>query len=149
MAQPVQELGESPLVGVNAAAPFNGFEILGVGERGDLLRLLVGAMVAPQVVLVEGLHVRVDGHHARSGRVEGDGFDLLAGNAGRGDCLAGGSGEGAHVVGVRLGGVVGIFALAVQRVFFHRGAQAAALAVHDGDANAQCSEVNSCNDGHA
>ncbi len=41
VAQPVQELGEAPLVRVDAAAPLDGFEVLAVGERGDLLRFFL------------------------------------------------------------------------------------------------------------
>ena len=37
MAEPVKELGESPLVGVDAAAPFNAFEAEGVRLGGCLL----------------------------------------------------------------------------------------------------------------
>ena len=62
--QEVQQLGEAPLVRVDAAAPLNGLELLGVGERRDLLRLFLRAMVAPEVVLRERLHGGVDRHDA-------------------------------------------------------------------------------------
>ena len=39
VAQPVQQLGEAPLVRVDAAAPLDGLEVFGVGERGDLAAL--------------------------------------------------------------------------------------------------------------
>ncbi len=75
VAEPVQQLGKAPLVRIDAAAPLDGFEILLVGEGGDLLRFGFGAMIAPQVVVAERLHVRVDGHDAGAGGVEGDGLD--------------------------------------------------------------------------
>ena len=62
--------------------------------------------------------------------------------------LVRGGSERAHMVGVRLRGVVGVFPLAMQRIFLHRCAQPAAFAVHDGHPHAQGSEINSCNDGH-
>jgi hypothetical protein len=47
VSQPVQQLGESPLVGIDSAAPFDRFQMLAVGELGNLLRFAFGAMVAP------------------------------------------------------------------------------------------------------
>ena len=47
VAQPVQKLGETPLGGVDAAAPVDGFELLPVRGSGNLLRLAPGAMIAP------------------------------------------------------------------------------------------------------
>ena len=61
VAQPVQQLGESPLVGIHPAAPFDRFQVLGVGELGNLLRLALGAMVAPQIVVIERLHAASTG----------------------------------------------------------------------------------------
>ncbi len=78
VAQPVEELGEAPLVGVDAAAPLDGFEVLAVGELGDLLCFFLGAVVAPEVVVVEWLEIFADGEDAGAGGVERYGFDLLA-----------------------------------------------------------------------
>ena len=88
------------------------------------------------------------GNDGRAGGIESDGFDLVAGDAGFLHRLASGRGQGAHVIFVRLGGVFRIFALAVQRIFGDRGFEQPALAVHDGDADAQSSEINSRHDGH-
>ncbi len=71
----MQELGEAPLVRVDAAAPVDRFELLFVGEGRDLLRLVLGAVIAPEVVVVEGLHRGIDGDDARSGGIERDGLD--------------------------------------------------------------------------
>src|ERR1700733_15151104 len=47
VAEPMQQLGESPLVRINTAAPLDGLEFLSVRQRGDLLRFFLGAVVAP------------------------------------------------------------------------------------------------------
>src|ERR1019366_1913799 len=48
----------------------------------------VSAMVAPEIVLIERLHFVVNWNDGRSGRIEGDRFDLFTGNAGLHHCLA-------------------------------------------------------------
>ena len=58
VAEPVEQLGEAPLVRVDVAAPVDGFEVFGKGELGDLAGLLVGAVIAPEVVVVEGLRAQ-------------------------------------------------------------------------------------------
>ena len=67
--------GESPFGGVDAAAPVDGFEPLAVRGGGDLGGFFPGAMVAPEIVIVERLQVRVDRNDAGAGGVERDGFD--------------------------------------------------------------------------
>ena len=59
VAQPVQQLGEAPFGGVDAAAPVDGFEPGGARGGGDLRGLAPGAVVAPEVVVVERLEVGV------------------------------------------------------------------------------------------
>jgi hypothetical protein len=51
--QPVQQLRESPLGRVHAAAPFERFQFPGAPGRGDLGGFALGAMVAPQIVIVQ------------------------------------------------------------------------------------------------
>ena len=148
VAQPVQQLGKSPLRRIHAAAPLDRFQPFAVSGFGDLRRLALGAMVAPQVVLAERLHVFADRNHRRAGGIERNGLDLIAADAGFLHRLARGGGQGAHVIFVRLGGVFRIFALAVQRIFGNRGFQQPALAVHDRNAHAQRSEIYSRHDGH-
>ena len=53
MAKPMQELGKSPLRGVHASAPFDGWKFFLVRERGNLRSFILGAMIAPQVILIE------------------------------------------------------------------------------------------------
>ena len=120
-----------------------------MGERGDLAGFVVGAVVAPEVVVVERLQVGVDGDDAGAGGVERDGGDLVAVDVGFGEDLARGADEGVHLVGVGLRGVVGVFAAAVERVLGGGGAEAAAAAVEQGYADAEGSEVYSSYDGHS
>ena len=148
VAQPVQQLGKSPLGGIDAAAPLDGFELFAVRGFGDLGGFAFGAVVAPEIVVVERLQILVDGNDRGAGGVESDGFDLVAGDAGLLERLARGGGQGAHVVVMRLRGVFGIFALAMQRIFGNGGVEQAALAVHDGDADAQGAEIHSGDDRH-
>ena len=136
MPEPVEQLGPTPLMRVDAAAPLNGFKMLGVGELGDLLGFEQGAMVAPEVVFAEWLHGRVDGNDAGAGCVQCERFDLAAVDAGGREDLAHSDDESGHLVVVRLGGEVRVFALAVQRVAGRSGAKAAKLAIEKCDPGA-------------
>jgi len=147
-AQPVKKLGEAPLVGVDAAAPLDAFKSERVSSSGDELGFLVGAMVAPEVVVVEGFEVFADGNHAGAGGVEGHGCNGLAIDASGGEDVASSGGQGGHLVGVGLGGEVGIVAAAVERVRGSGGADGTARAVDKGDAHAESAEVNAGDDGH-
>jgi hypothetical protein len=98
-------------------------QLFAVG-RGDLRSLAFGAMVAPEVVFAERLHVLAHGNDRGSRGVERDGFHLIAGDAGFLQGLARGGGQRAHVVVMRLGGVFRIFALAVQWIFGDGGLRA-------------------------
>ncbi len=148
VAQPVEQLGESPLVRVDAAAPLDAFEAELMSLAGDLFGFSEGAVVAPEVVVVERLKVLADGNDAGAGGVEGDGGNIGAVDAGGVENVARGGGEGGHLVGVRLGGVVGIFAAAMQRVGGRGGADGAFAAVNESDANAECAEIDAGNDSH-
>ena len=116
--------------------------------RGNFRRLALGAMVAPQVVLVEGLHVFAHGNDRGTRGIEGNGLYLVAGDAGLLHRLAGGGGQRAHVVSVRLGGVFRIFTFAVQGIFGDRGLEQPALTVHDRHADAESTEVYASHNGH-
>ena len=123
--QPVQQLGESPLRRIDSAAPVDRFQPFAMRGFGDLRGFAFGAVIAPQIVFAERLQVLADGNHGRAGGIERDGLDLIAGDAGFLHRLARGRGQGAHVIFVRLGGVFGIFAFAMQRIFGDRGGAAA------------------------
>ena len=131
VAEEVEEFGPAPFAGVGAAAPVDGGEFGLVGGLGDLGGFAPGAVVAPEVVIVDGLHVFVDGYDAGAGGVDGQGFDGMAVDVGFGDGGLHGFGEGSHVVGVALGGVVGVFALAVEGVGGGGEAQAAFCIVYE------------------
>ena len=73
----------------------------------------------------------------------------MAVDVGLGEGLAGGANERAHLIGVGLGGVVGIFAAAFEWVLGGCRAEAPALAVEQGYANAEGPKVYSCDDCHA
>ena len=143
VAEPVEELGEAPFGGVDAAAPVDGFERGGAGGGGDLGGFLPGAVVAPEVVVVQRSEAVVDGDDGGAGGVEGEGFDILAGDTGGFQGALGREGEGGHVVGVRLGRMVGVFFFAVEGVVCGARSYAAFFAVEEGDSYAQGSEVYS------
>jgi hypothetical protein len=115
---------------------------------GDFGGFFPGAMVAPEVVVVERLEVGVDGNDAGSGGVERDGFDGRSVDAGVGDGGAHGGCQRVHVVGVALRGVVGVFFLAQQRILGHARAELAFGAVEQRHADAEGSEIDAGYDAH-
>ncbi len=64
VAQPMQQLRKSPLRGINSAAPVDGLEFFAARGLGDQRRFAPGAVVAPQVILIEGLKFFADRNHA-------------------------------------------------------------------------------------
>src|SRR4051794_9098227 len=62
VAKPVEEFGEAPLGGVNAAAPVDGFEFLAMSGVGDFGSFALGTVIAPEVIVVERIHGGVDGN---------------------------------------------------------------------------------------
>src|SRR5947208_10895544 len=107
-----------------------------------------GAVVAPEVVIVDGLELRIDGDDGGACGVERDGLDRVPVDSGSFNGTLGGGGERGHVVGMALGCVVGIFLFAEERVLGDSSAQAALLAVENGDADAESSEIDSGYDAH-
>ncbi len=100
VAQPVKQLGEAPLGGVNATAPVDGGEALGVRRGGNFGSFFPRAVVAPEIVIVDGVELGINWNHARAGGVERHGFDGVAVNARGGDGPIGSRRQGSHVVGV-------------------------------------------------
>ena len=131
VAQPMEQLGKAPLVRINAAAPVDGFQLFAVRERGNLLRLGEGAVIAPEIVFIQRLHLRVNRNDAGAGGVESDSRNLIAGDARFLDGRTRGLGQRAHLIFMRLRGEVRVLAAAMQRILGQSRAQAAALAIHD------------------
>jgi hypothetical protein len=148
MAEPVEEFGEAPFGGIDAATPGEGFEAGGAAVGGDFGGFAVGAVVAPEVIVADGLEVFVHGDDGGASGIESEGLDIGAGDACLGEGGEHGLGESAEVVGVGLGGVVGVFALAVDGVLGRGGGEAAAFTVDERDAHALGSEIDSCDDSH-
>ena len=121
---------------------------LGVRGGGDLGGFAPGAVVAPEVVVVDGLEAGIDRDHAGARGIERDGLDGAAIDAGVLDGAVHGGGQRGHVVGVALRGVVRIFLLAKQRVVGGAGAETALGGVEDGNANAEGAEIYSGDDAH-
>ena len=82
VAEPVEQLGPSPLRRVDATAPIDGWELLRARSGCDFGSFAPGAMVAPEVVVVNGLELRVYRDDARAGGVERQRFDCIAVDAG-------------------------------------------------------------------
>ena len=116
VAQPVQQLGKPPFVRVHASAPFDSLKPQRVRLAGNLLGLGKGAMIAPQVILVQRFQPLTDGNHARSSRIQCNGRNHASIHPGRAQSLARGRGQRCHLVGVRLRGIVWVFAPAVKRI---------------------------------
>ena len=115
---------------------------------GDLGRFAFGAVIAPQVVLAEGLKILADRNHGGTRGIERDGLHLISRDAGLLQDFARRGDQRPHVVVMGLRGVFGIFALAVQRILGDGGFEQAAFAVDQRNTNAQRSEIDSGHDGH-
>ena len=73
-------------------------------------------MVAPEIVIVERLEMRVHRDHAGTGGIERQGLDGAAVDARLRDGAAHGQGQRRHMIGVALRGAVGIVLATVQRI---------------------------------
>src|SRR5215813_13518892 len=114
----------------------------------DLCSFVFRAVVAPEIVFAERLKFPINWNDGRTGGIERYGLNLVARDTRLLDGCARGFGERAHVIMVRLSGVFGILALAMQRIICNRGSKHAAFTVHNGGANAEGSEIYASNDGH-
>ncbi len=83
VAQPVQQLRESPLRRVGVAAPVDRLEAGLVRLARDLGGFAPAAVVAPEVVVVERHEALADRHDARPGGVDGQRRDGVAVHPGR------------------------------------------------------------------
>src|SRR5713226_9747097 len=148
MAKPVEEFREAPFRGIDASAPVDRGELFAVRGCGDFRGFGFGAMITPQIIVIERLEIFADGNDGGAGGVESNGENLIGGNAGLSNDLASSSRQGAHMIFMRLRGVFGIFAFAVQGIFGDGGSEQAALAVHDGNSNVQSSKIHADNHRH-
>ena len=148
VAQPVQQLCEPPLVGVDAAAPRNAFKAQRMRLLRNLFGLGKGAMIAPEVIIVQRFQALAHRNHARSGRVQRDCCNRVAIHAGALERISGRRRECCHLVLMRLGGKVRVLAPAVQRIGCRRRTDRSLLAVHKSYANAECAKVNPGDDRH-
>ncbi len=123
MPQPVQQLGPAPFMGVDATAPVNRFQFPLMSLRGDLLGLAMGAMIAPQVIVVQRLQRVVHHHHAGTGRIQRHRQHIFAPHARLLQHASRGLYQRVHLVGVRLGREVRIFPPPMKRILRNRGSQ--------------------------
>ena len=112
-------------------------------RRGDLGSFTLSPVVAPHVVLAERLKILVNRNDRRAGRIESNCFYLVAGDSRLLHGIARGCGQCSHVIVMRLGRILRIFAFAMQWIFRDCGGEHATLAVHDRHADAESTEINS------
>ncbi len=115
---------------------------------GDLFGLGKGAMIAPQVIVVQRFQPLADGNHTGAGSIERDGRNGAAFNASALEHIASSGGKRPHLVRMRLGSKVRIFAAAVERVRGRRGSNRSPLAIDQSNANAESAEINPGDDSH-
>jgi len=111
--KPVQQLGKSPLGGVNPAAPLNRLQTFPMCRGGDLGGFAFGAVIAPQVVLAQRLKILVDRNDRGARGVERDRQHLIACNAGLLQSFAHRGSQRLHLIIVRLRRVLRILAFAM------------------------------------
>ena len=146
--QPVEHLRKAPLGGIDAAAPINRFEICAVGLRSNLRRFLPGPVVAPKIVIVERSKTVANWHHARPGRIERNGGNLVAVNVRRVARPLHGEHQRVHMIVVLLRGVIGILFLAEERVFGNARPKPAFQMIEDRDAYGSSAEIDASDDAH-
>ncbi len=86
-------------------------------DGGDFGGFRLGAVIAPEIVVVERLQIFINGNDRRTGGIERDGLNLAAGDTGFLQGGARGAGNSVHVIHVGLRGVFGIFAAAMEWIF--------------------------------
>src|SRR5262249_46660605 len=148
VAQPVEQLGKPPLGRVNAATPADGFQAGGARGGSDFAGLLPRPVVAPEIVIVDGLQIFVHRNYRGPRGIERDRFDGLAIDPRGGDGAAHRLYQRLHVIGVALRSVIRVFFLAKERILAYTRTEASPGAVEDRHAHAQCSEIDSSYDTH-
>src|SRR3974377_614604 len=70
VAQPVEQLGETPLRGIDAAVPSDGLYPLAMRQCRDLFRLRLCTVVAPEILLIRRPQPLADRDPARASGIE-------------------------------------------------------------------------------
>ena len=115
---------------------------------GDFRGFALGAVVAPQVVVVERFKILAYRNYGRPRGIKRDGYDLIAGDARLRQRRARDGCQRLHVVGMGLRGKVRILRRAMKRIFHRRRFQHSLSAVHYGRADTERSEVYSDDNRH-
>ena len=148
VAQPVQQLGKAPFARIDAPAPADGFQVLGIRRCRDLAGFLPRPVVAPQIVIVNRFQFRVHGNHARSRGVERDRFNRLAVDTRLLNRPPRRFSQRRHVVRVTLRGVVRVLLLTMQRILRRARAQTAPDAIENGNAYTEGAKIDTGDDAH-
>jgi hypothetical protein len=127
----MEDFRKAPLGGVYSSTPPDGFKVDAIRRFCDERCFTPSAMIAPEIVIVEGLEALADRDNARSCRVYSNRVDFFAGHASRSDGLPRGLGERTHMVTVALGGMVGIVLPSMQGVIAYPNSEHSSLAVNN------------------
>ena len=146
--QPVEELGPAPLRGIHAAAVVDGGQLSRVRHLGDERGLVLGPVIAPEIVVVERPEPRTNRYNGRSRGVQRDRCDVCTTHAGLSQRDAHRLNEGMHVRLVRLRGKIGIVGRTHHGVAGHAEAERTVAGVHDSHAHTLRAEINARYDGH-
>ena len=82
-------------------------------RRGDLGSFTLGPVVAPQIIFAERLKIFANRNYRRAGRVESNRFYFVTRNPRLLHGIARGCGQCSHVIVMRLGRILRIFAFAM------------------------------------
>src|SRR4029077_13076936 len=137
VAQPMQEFRKTPFRRVDTAAPLYRFQTFAVRRLGDLCGFALRTMIGPQVIFAERFKVLVDRNDRGTGGIQRDGFHPISADPCALDRVASSGSQGSHVIGMGLGGILWILALAMERVFGNRRGEEALRAIDNRYANAQ------------
>src|ERR1035438_1279709 len=148
VAQPMEQLGKSPLMGINAATPVDRFESGGMGFGCNLLSFSKRAMIAPEIVFVQRFKALTHRNDTGAGGIKRNSSNRAALDASALQSFSRCRDQCGHLVGMGLGCKIGVFAAAMQRIRYRCGSDRAFFAVDQSDANTECAEVNSGDDCH-
>ena len=113
-----------------------------MGHFGDPGGLVLGSVIAPEVVVVEGDQAVADDDDCRAGGVDGEGPDVAAIHGGGGQRPAHRLDQTVEMGLMRLGGEVGIAGVPHDRVLSDPGAHHAPEMIHDRDPDTLGPEVD-------